>query len=124
MLLEQAPSVNEIRDLNVDPEFFAQIDKIGEGSCFVKIKTDSVHGEELFFPLWKGKNSFNLMVNKHETAELLYRLFGIDKAALDKEKKEKEDAEKKAEENVEEKTEAAPVTAEASAAEATPEPAA
>jgi multisite-specific tRNA:(cytosine-C5)-methyltransferase len=124
LLLEQAPSVNEIRDLNVDPEFFAQIDKIGEGSCFVKIKTDSVHGEELFFPLWKGKNSFNLMVNKHETAELLYRLFGIDKAALDKEKKEKEDAEKKAEENVEEKTEAAPVTAEASAAEATPEPAA
>lgn len=96
LLLEQAPSVKEIRDLNVDPKFFEQIDKVGEGSCFIKVNTGNEHGEELFFPLWKGKSSFNLMVNKHETAELLYRLFGVDKAALDKEKKEKEDAEKKA----------------------------
>ena len=95
LLLEPSPSVAEIRKSNADPKFFEQIDNVGEGSCFVRIKT-GYEDEELFFPLWKGKHSFNLMVNKHETAELLYRLYGIDKAAIDKEKAEKEKAEKDA----------------------------
>lgn len=93
LLLEAQPSVAEIKESNADPEFMEKVAKLGEGSCFVKVKTDEKGNEELFFPLWKGRSSFNLMVNKHETAELLYRIFGIDKAALDKEKAEKKAAE-------------------------------
>lgn len=95
LLLEASPSVAEIRNSNADPKFMDDVALLGEGSCFVKIKTDKDGNEELFFPLWKGKSSFNLMVNKHETAELLYRLYGIDKAALDKKKAEENAAEEK-----------------------------
>lgn len=96
LLLEPQPSVNDIKESNLDPEFLDKMSKIGEGSCFVKIKTDDENSEEEIFPLWKGKHSFNLMVNKHDTAELLYRVFNIDKAALDKEKAEKKAAEEAA----------------------------
>lgn len=98
LLLEASPSVVEIRNSKADPKFMEDVAGLGEGSCFVKIKTDIQGGEELFFPLWKGKSSFNLMVNKHETAELLYRLYNIDKAALDKQKAEEKAAKEAAEE--------------------------
>lgn len=98
LLLEASPSVVEIRNSKADPKFMEDVASLGEGSCFVKIKTDIQGGEELFFPLWKGKSSFNLMVNKHETAELLYRLYNIDKAALDKQKAEEKAAKEAAEE--------------------------
>lgn len=95
LLIEVSPSVLEVKNSNADPKFLEAIASVGEGSCFVKVKT-GVEDEELFFPLWKGKSSYNLMVNKHDTAELLYRLFGIDKTALDKEKAEKKAAEEAA----------------------------
>lgn len=112
LLTELSPSLQQVRDSNADPRFIEEVAKMGEGSCFVKVKTNNPN-EELFFPLWKGKSSFNLMVNKHETAELLYRLFDIDKAALDKEKAEKkaveevvQEAAKKQEETAVDQTEA------------------
>lgn len=92
LLLEGSPSVANVRDSNADPKFMEEVAKIGEGSCFVRVQTDSEGNEQLFFPLWKGKSSYNLMVNKHDTAELLYRLYNIDKAAIDKEKAEKKAA--------------------------------
>lgn len=100
LLIEAQPSVAEIRDSNADPTFMEKVADLGQGSCFIKVKTDSEGREELFFPLWKGKNSFNLMINKHETAELLYRIYNIDKSALDKEKADKKaaDAQKAADE--------------------------
>jgi multisite-specific tRNA:(cytosine-C5)-methyltransferase len=92
LLIDVSPSVLEVKESDADPKFLEEVAKIGEGSCFVKVRT-GVEDEELFFPLWKGKSSYNLMVNKHDTAELLYRLYNIDKAALDKEKAEKKAAE-------------------------------
>lgn len=104
LLIEVSPSVASIKESNADPEFLKQIEEVGEGSCFVKVKTNNEFGEVLFFPLWKGKSSYNLMVNKHETAELLYRLYDIDKVALDKEaaaKKAESEAAKAGAEKVE-----------------------
>lgn len=93
LLIEAQPSVAEIKSSDADPKFMQDVADLGQGSCFVKVKTDTEGKEELFFPLWKGKSSYNLMVNKHETAELLYRIYNIDKAVLDKEKAEKKAAE-------------------------------
>lgn len=71
------------------------ISELGNNAFFVKVNRGE-DKEEMLYPAWKGGHCYNLMVNKHECAELLYRLYGIDKAEMDKEKAAKEEAKKAA----------------------------
>lgn len=105
ILLEQDyPSVDVIKDENADPQFVTEIEKAPEGSCFLNIRKDGGQ-EKLLLPMWKGKVRVNLMVDKHEKAELLYRFFGINKNEQDKKKKQadEEQANKKIREAEEKK---------------------
>ncbi|KAH3669049.1 hypothetical protein OGAPHI_001645 [Ogataea philodendri] len=77
LLSEPFPNVNKLREDKVDPEFMQEITDFPEGCFFVEVNRGE-DKEELFLPLWKGRSNFNLMVNKHETHELLYRLFGLE----------------------------------------------
>ncbi|KAG7902414.1 hypothetical protein KL925_001695 [Ogataea polymorpha] len=77
LLSETFPNVNKIREDKVDPEFIEKITDFPEGCFFVRVKRGQ-DKEDMYLPLWKGRSNFNLMVNKHETHELLYRLFGVE----------------------------------------------
>ncbi|VEU21708.1 DEKNAAC102653 [Brettanomyces naardenensis] len=99
LLEESYPSVELLKQADVDPDFVEAIEKAPEGSCFLNINRGA-GDEELLLPMWKGKVHLNLMVDKHEKAELLYRFFGVNQAALQKQKKvaETEKDEEKADE--------------------------
>ncbi|ODV95015.1 hypothetical protein PACTADRAFT_43494 [Pachysolen tannophilus NRRL Y-2460] len=77
LLKEAFPNLSKLKENYPDDEFFEKINGISEGCCFINIKRGE-HEEDLFLPLWKGKNNVNLMVNKQETYELMYRIFGIE----------------------------------------------
>ncbi|KAK6460067.1 S-adenosyl-L-methionine-dependent methyltransferase [Scheffersomyces coipomensis] len=100
---EAFPKVNEIRASGIDPEFSQRLDTMEEGCIFLTVKRDNL--EDLFLPLWKGKSNVNLMVNKKDTHELLYRVFDIETSSKDQGKEavyqKKVEAEKKARESVE-----------------------
>lgn len=74
------PRLSDLKD--IDPEFFAKLDTMGEGCVFLNVKRGEGF-EDLFLPLWKGRSNVNLMVNKKDTHELLYRVFGIETSAKD-----------------------------------------
>ena len=100
ILLEQDfPSVDVIRNEKADPQFVTEIEKAPEGSCFLNIRKEGGQ-QKLLLPMWKGKVRVNLMVDKHEKAELLYRFFVINKTA--QAKKEKQAEEEKANEKIRE----------------------
>ncbi|KAG2730996.1 hypothetical protein G9P44_006145 [Scheffersomyces stipitis] len=79
---EAFPSMKDIKESGVDPEFSERLEQLEEGCVFLTV----VRGEgleDLFLPLWRGRNNVNLMVNKKDTHELLYRVFGIETSSKD-----------------------------------------
>lgn len=64
-----------------DAAFCEKLEAMSEGCVFLTIKRDGL--EDLFMPLWKGRANVNLMVNKHDTQELLMRLYDIETSAND-----------------------------------------
>ncbi|KAI5954201.1 NCL1 [Candida jiufengensis] len=99
------PKIEELKKLEIDPQFIQSLDKIEEGCLFLTINREDEGNESLFLPLWKGKTNINLMVSKKDTHELLSRVFDIDTSANDvgKEKiyQEKVEAAKKEKESSE-----------------------
>ncbi|QPG74875.1 hypothetical protein FOA43_002211 [Brettanomyces nanus] len=98
LLEENYPSFQLLKESKVDPSFVEAIENSPEGSCFLNIKREG-GDEQLLLPMWKGRVHLNLMVDKHEKAELLYRFFGVDKNALEKAKKAEVKAEAEREVN-------------------------
>lgn len=99
---EAFPKVSAIEESGTDTEFSAKLKDLEEGCLFLTVKRDDPNLEDLFLPLWKGKTNVNLMVNKKDTHELLYRVFGIETTAKDAGKEaiyQKNIAEKKSQEN-------------------------
>ncbi|CAH6719036.1 multisite-specific tRNA:(cytosine-C(5))-methyltransferase [[Candida] jaroonii] len=80
---EAFPKINSLRERKIDEEFSKRLDTFGEGCMFLNVKREGEDLEDLFLPLWKGKSNVNLMVNKHDTQELLYRVFNIHTSAKD-----------------------------------------
>lgn len=76
------PKLSDIKEDGIDPEFCAKLDTLDEGCVFLNVERGE-NLEDLFLPLWKGKSNVNLMVNKKDTHELLYRVFGIETSAKD-----------------------------------------
>ena len=104
---EGFPKLLDIRQAGIDPEFCEKIDQLDEGCVFLNVsRGDDL--EDLFLPLWKGKTNVNLMVNKKDTHELLYRVFGIETSAKDSSKEtaynKKVEDEKKARESADVET--------------------
>lgn len=96
MLLNDRAPISIVAE--ADPEFDNKVNALKDHAFFVKVERGE-DKEDMLYPVWKGEHCYNLMVNKHECAEILYRIYGIDKAVLDKEKAElkaKADAEKAA----------------------------
>lgn len=79
---EAFPKIEAIKEEALDSEFSARLDQMSEGCVFLTVKRDEGL-EDLFLPLWKGRTNVNLMVNKKDTNELLYRVFGIETLAKD-----------------------------------------
>ncbi|RLV95421.1 hypothetical protein JA1_001034 [Spathaspora sp. JA1] len=96
---EAFPKIEDIKARGIDPEFSKRLDDMEQGCAFLTVKRGEGL-EDLFLPLWKGISNINLMVNKQDTHELLYRVFGIHTSAKDEGKEkiyqEKVEAEKKA----------------------------
>lgn len=80
---EAFPKINSIKDRQIDADFSSQLDKLDEGCMFLTVERIENQQEDLFLPLWKGKTNLNLMVNKQDTQELLYRVFNIHTSAKD-----------------------------------------
>lgn len=76
------PRLADIKQEGIDPEFVEKLETLDEGCVFLNVKRGN-DLEDLFLPLWKGKSNVNLMVNKKDTHELLYRVFGIETTAKD-----------------------------------------
>lgn len=74
LLVETFPSLDKLREQSED--FYNQVHGLDEGCCFLNIQRQD--GEDVFLPFWKGKNNINLMLNKHDTFELLYRIMGVE----------------------------------------------
>lgn len=101
------PRISALRESGLDEEFCKRLEAVEEGCLFLTVTRDGL--EDLFVPLWKGKTNVNLMVNKHDTQELLLRLYGIETSAADEGKEKvyqmKVEAEKSAREASEPKEE-------------------
>ncbi|GMM33578.1 tRNA (cytosine-C5-)-methyltransferase [Saccharomycopsis crataegensis] len=75
LLMETFPSMTAMKELS--QSFYDQMSQVDEeGCCFLNVLRPD--GEDIFLPVWKGKTNINLMLNKHDTFELLYRIFGIE----------------------------------------------
>lgn len=69
LCVEEFPRLDLVK--HQDPELYGQTDPLEEGCCFWEV-------EGAVYPLWRGKASLNIMTGKEATAEILFRLFGID----------------------------------------------
>ncbi|KAK6459006.1 S-adenosyl-L-methionine-dependent methyltransferase [Scheffersomyces xylosifermentans] len=102
---EAFPNMRVIKESGVDPEFSSRLEQMEEGCVFLTVNRGEGL-EDLFLPLWRGRGNINLMVNKKDTHELLYRVFGIETSSKDQGKeavyqKNKEAQKKAATESVE-----------------------
>ena len=85
LLFQEAfPKIHAIKESGIDASFSEKLEPMEEGCVFLTVNRgeEGVY-EDLFLPLWKGKTNVNLMVNKKDTHELLYRVFGIETTAKD-----------------------------------------
>ncbi|EGW34238.1 uncharacterized protein SPAPADRAFT_49297 [Spathaspora passalidarum NRRL Y-27907] len=96
---EAFPKIEDLKKRGIDEEFSRRLDEMEQGCAFLTVKRGEGL-EDLFLPLWKGISNVNLMVNKQDTHELLYRVFGIHTSAKDEGKEklyqQKVEAEKRA----------------------------
>lgn len=92
------PKIANLKATGLDNDFCEKLESMSEGCLFLTIKRDQL--EDLFVPMWKGRTNVNLMVNKHDTQELLMRLYDIETSANDEGKEKlyqmKVEADKKA----------------------------
>lgn len=95
LLREAFLKIDNLRETGLDAQFCDKLEEISEGCVFLTVKREGK--EDCLFPLWKGRANVNLMVNKHDTQELLMRLFDIATSAKDegKEKKHQQKVESK-----------------------------
>lgn len=105
---EGFPKIDYIKESGIDPEFSAKLDQVEEGCLFLNVSRGGENLEDLFLPLWKGRTNVNLMVNKKDTQELLYRVFNIYTSNSDEGKEtayqKKAETEKKAREELKNET--------------------
>ncbi|CCE86434.1 Piso0_004923 [Millerozyma farinosa CBS 7064] len=117
---EAFPKIESIKELGIDPEFHSKLEGMEEGCLFLTVNRQGENFEDLFLPLWKGRYNVNLMVNKKDTHELLYRVFDIETSAKDEGKEalyqKKVEAEKEARRNAEQASES-PADAESAVTE-------
>lgn len=102
-LLEDAfPKIETLLASTKNKKFSSKLKDMSEGCLFLTVKRKGA--EELVLPLWKGKSNVNLMVNKHDSQELLLRIFGKETSASDagKEEKHQKEVEAKKESNTQE----------------------
>lgn len=115
------PKIANLKATGLDNDFCEKLEAMSEGCLFLTIKRDNL--EDLFVPMWKGRTNVNLMVNKHDTQELLMRLYDVETSATDEGKEKiyqmKVEAEKKA--RSEEASATPEVAADVTEASATPE---
>lgn len=92
------PKIANLRATGFDNDFCDKLEAMSEGCLFLTIKRDEL--EDLLVPMWKGRTNVNLMVNKHDTQELLMRLYDVETSANDEGKEKlyqmKVEAQKKA----------------------------
>lgn len=83
LLLTMAyPLIAQLEQSGFDKEFCKELVAMPEGCLYLHIERDG-NLENLIVPLWRGKANVNLMVNKHDTQELLMRLFDIETKSTD-----------------------------------------
>ncbi|RCK62936.1 Multisite-specific tRNA:(cytosine-C(5))-methyltransferase [Candida viswanathii] len=82
LMKEGYPKIEDIKTSGVDPEFSERIGSIDEG-CLILTVERGEGLENLSLPLWRGKTNVNLMVNKKDNHELLYRVFDVETKATD-----------------------------------------
>lgn len=80
---EAFPKIDHVKEMSSDSEFCRRFDEMQEGCLFLSVRRDGDNLEDLYLPLWKGRHNVNLMVNKKESQELLYRVFGIETSSKD-----------------------------------------
>ncbi|CCK71209.1 tRNA (cytosine-C5-)-methyltransferase KNAG_0G01510 [Huiozyma naganishii CBS 8797] len=78
LLTESFPTLDYVKEQDLDTGFITKIDKLSPGCAFVKIPTDLSGREPLIFPVWVGVNSVNLLIPKETVEELAYRVFDIE----------------------------------------------
>lgn len=82
MLFQDAfPRIQLLKESGIDAQFCEKLESMSEGCVFLNVPRGDL--EDIFVPLWKGKANVNLMVNKHDTQELLMRLYDIETSATD-----------------------------------------
>lgn len=104
LLVEAFVNLKALKETGLDDQFVEKLEGMSEGCVFLGVERDGK--EDAFFPLWRGRANVNLMVNKHDTQELLLRYYNIATSAKDegKEKKYQKEVEaKRASEQPEEK---------------------
>lgn len=83
-LCEEAfPKFNGLEE--IDTRLKEDVLKITEGCCFLIVPRQ---GDEMLFPMWRGKASVNLMLPKQDAQEVLHRIFGVENVRGDNEAKE------------------------------------
>lgn len=82
LLQDAFPPISQLGESGLDPEFILKLQALDEGCVFLTVERGS-DLEDVFLPVWKGRNNVNLMVNKHDTQELLMRLYDIETSAGD-----------------------------------------
>ncbi|ODQ67766.1 S-adenosyl-L-methionine-dependent methyltransferase [Nadsonia fulvescens var. elongata DSM 6958] len=60
---------------SVDPAFKEKLLALSEGCAFFVLEAEEGKTQALY-PMWKGRSSFNLMLAKKDTEEILHRVFG------------------------------------------------
>lgn len=115
LMKEGYPKIEDIKNSGIDPQFSEKIDNVDEGCLFLTVERgDGL--ENLSLPLWRGKTNVNLMVNKKDNHELLYRVFDIQTKATDAGKElihqKKVEAQKKAQREASEAPSDAPSVSE------------
>lgn len=82
LFTEAFPKLDVIEELGIDNDFVKAAKSLDQGCAFLTVNRGEEH-EKLFLPLWRGKSNVNLMVNKQDTQELLYRVFDIETNATE-----------------------------------------
>lgn len=77
LIQEAYPKLESIKEMGGNDEFINKLTPLAEGCTFLTVKRGE-NLEDLYLPLWKGKKTVNLMVNKVDSQELMLRVFGIE----------------------------------------------
>lgn len=82
LLTDAFPKIEDVKNKQIDIPFSEKLSTLSDGCVFLSVKREEGK-EDLFLPLWKGISNLNLMVNKKDSQELLYRVFDIETSSKD-----------------------------------------